>query len=171
MLEKLHKYEKLWLKYITECGCNIDTAKDILQEFYIKMMNKEDYSYDEDSPNFYGCYVVLRNMVFDLKRKEKKIQFVELDYLIEAEDEGYIEDDFDLKVKAISKWLEHNSIDFTKEYIEYNRDILTKVWYKEIYQAIFESGISMLQFSKDTGIRYDTVRVTVKNIKEQIKNQ
>jgi len=119
MLSKLFKYQRLWIGYVLDLGCNLDTAKDIVQEFYIKMQHK-DYFYDENSPNFYGCYVVLRNMVFDLKRKEKQVEFLELEYLPEAEVEEYTEPNYDEKIKAISNWLESNYIDHNAEELDYD---------------------------------------------------
>lgn len=151
-------------------GCNIDTAKDIVQEFYIKMVDK-DYSYDEDSPNFYGCYVILRNMVFDLKRKEKNVELLDLDYLPESEYEEYVEDNYDDKIEAIHKWLESNYIDYKVDDINYDIDVLKKVYYKTIYEEVFENGKKITQLSKETGISYYSLYNTIKHIKKQIKEQ
>ena len=151
-------------------GCNIDTAKDIVQEFYIKMVDK-DYSYDEDSPNFYGCYVILRNMVFDLKRKEKNVELLDLDYLPESEYEEYVEDNYDDKIGAIYKWLESNYIDYKVDDINYDIDVLKKVYYKTIYEEVFENGKKITQLSKETGISYYSLYNTIKHIKKQIKEQ
>lgn len=167
MLNKLYKYQRLWIGYVMDLGCNIDTAKDIVQEFYIKMVDK-DYSYDEDSPNFYGCYVILRNMVFDLKRKEKNVELLDLDYLPESEDEEYIEDNYDDKIEAIHKWLESNSIEYKVDTVDYDIEILRKVYYKTIYEEIFENGKKITQLSKETGISYYSLYNTIKHIKKQI---
>jgi hypothetical protein len=167
MLSKLFKYHRLWIGYVLELGCNIDTAKDIVQEFYIKMQDK-DYSYNEDSPNFYGCYVILRNMVFDLKRKEKNIEFLDLDHLPEMEDEEYIEDNKYDKVKAITTWLESNSINYQEDTVDYDSDVLKKLYYKTIYEEVFENGKKITQLSRETGISYYSLYNTVKHIKKQI---
>jgi len=170
MLSKLYKYQRLWIGYVMNLGCNIDTAKDIVQEFYIKMVDK-DYSYDEDSPNFYGCYVILRNMVFDLKRKEKNVELLDLDYLPESEYEEYVEDNYDDKIEAIHKWLESNYIDYKVDDINYDIDVLKKVYYKTIYEEVFENGKKITQLSKETGISYYSLYNTIKHIKKQIKEQ
>jgi len=167
MLSKLYKYQRLWIGYVMNLGCNIDTAKDIVQEFYIKMVDK-DYSYDEDSPNFYGCYVILRNMVFDLKRKEKNVELLDLDYLPESEYEEYVEDNYDDKIEAIHKWLESNYIDYKVDDINYDIDVLKKVYYKTIYEEVFENGKKITQLSKETGISYYSLYNTIKHIKKQI---
>src|SRR5210317_1781819 len=164
MLSKLYKYQRLWIGYVMDLGCNIDTAKDIVQEFYIKMIGK-DYSYDENSPNFYGCYVVLRNMVFDLKRKEKQVEFLELEYFPEAEVEEYTEPNYDEKIKAISNWLESNYIDHNAEELDYDSEILKKIYYKTIYEEVFENGKKIAQLSRETGISYYSLYNTVRHIK------
>ena len=167
MLSKLFKYQRLWIGYVLDLGCNLDTAKDIVQEFYIKMQDK-DYFYDENSPNFYGCYVVLRNMVFDLKRKEKQVEFLELEYLPEAEVEEYTEPNYDDKIKAISNWLESNYIDHNAEELDYDSEVLKKIYYKTIYEEVFENGKKITQLSRETGISYYSLYNTVRHIKKQI---
>jgi hypothetical protein len=167
MLSRVFKYHRLWIGYVLELGCNIDTAKDIVQEFYIKMKDK-DYSYDENSPNFYGCYVILRNMVFDIKRKEKNIELVDLEYLPEIEDEEYIEDNKYDKVRAITKWLESNSINYQDDDLDYDNQVLKKLYYKTIYEEIFENGKKITQLSRETGISYYSLYNTIKHIKKQI---
>jgi len=167
MLSKLYKYQRLWIGYVMDLGCNIDTAKDIVQEFYIKMIDK-DYSYDDNSPNFYGCYVILRNMVFDLKRKEKKIELVDLDYLPESVDEEYTEPNNVHKLEAITKWLESNYIDYDGEDLDYDSEVLKKIYYKTIYEEVFENGKKIAQLSRETGISYYSLYNTVKHIKKQI---
>jgi len=167
MLSKLFKYQRLWIGYVLDLGCNIDTAKDIVQEFYLKMQHK-DYFYDENSPNFYGCYVVLRNMVFDLKRKEKQVEFLELEYLPEAEVEEYTEPNYDDKIKAISNWLESNYINHNAEEIDYDSEVLKKIYYKTIYEEVFENGKKITHLSRETGISYYSLYNTVRHIKKQI---
>lgn len=166
-MNNLYKYQRLWIKYVLDLGCNIDTAKDIVQEFYIKMIGK-DYSYDDNSPNFYGCYVVLRNMVFDLKRKEKQVELVDLEYLQETEVEEYTEVDCEKKIKAISDWLESNYIDHNADDFDYDSEALKKIYYKTIYEEIFENGKKITQLSRETGISYYSLYNTVRHIKKQI---
>jgi DNA-directed RNA polymerase specialized sigma24 family protein len=76
MLQILSRYHDMFVGYVLSFGVNPDTAKDIVQEFYLKL-----YDYDKDimigeEINFYFVYLVLRNMVFDLKKKEKRFYFI-----------------------------------------------------------------------------------------------
>jgi len=91
MLQILSRHHDLWLAYVISFTVNLDTAQDIVQELYLKM-----HDYDKDimigeKINFYFVYLVLRNMVFDLKKKEKRFYFTE--DLPALEDEEYFEID------------------------------------------------------------------------------
>lgn len=168
MTSKLYKYDRLWVGYVLNLGCNIDTAKDIVQEFYVKMhLSKSDYLFDEDQPNFYGCYLILRNMVYDLKRKEKNFSLVSDENIPEIEGDDYEENDsFHKKYNALNEWLSRNEI---PSELEYSQDWLKKLYLRTIYDAIFEDGKKITELSKETGIRYDTLRYAVLVIKKQIK--
>ena len=70
MLKILSRYHDMFVGYVLGFGVNPDTAQDIVQEFYLKMHDyKKDIMIGEEI-NFYFVYLVLRNMVFDLKKKE-----------------------------------------------------------------------------------------------------
>lgn len=170
MIDKLYKYERLWIGYVKDNGCNLDTAKDIVQEFYIKMhLSNADYLYENDQPNFYGCYLILRNMVIDLKRKEKKYSLISDENIPEVEDTQYTEDySVDKKYSALNNWLDRNTLNVKDGKIDYTQDLLKKLYLRTIYDAIFENGKTMTQLSKETGIKYDTIRYAVLVIKRQI---
>lgn len=171
MTSKLFKYNRLWISYVLNLGCNLDTAKDIVQEFYVKMhISKSDYLFDDEEPNFYGCYLILRNMVYDLKRKEKNFSLVSDENIPEVEDDNYNEDDSEYnKHLALKKWLDNNHLPYEDETFKYTQDVLKKLYLRTIYDAIFENGYKITELSKETGIKYDTLRYAVLVIKKQIK--
>jgi hypothetical protein len=173
MIKKLYKYDRMWVGYVKDLGVNIDTARDIVQEFYLKMNEFEDeYFYVKDKPNYYGCYVILRNMVFDLKRKEKKINLVELDYLDDEAEEEKFYDESDDKINALVTWAGKNQV--TNKILNnknYNVEDLKKLYYKTIYEEIFDNGKKISVFSRETGISYYSLYNTVRLIKEEIKNE
>lgn len=171
MTSKLFKYDRLWVGYVLNLGCNIDTAKDIVQEFYVKLhLSKSDYLFDENQPNFYGCYLILRNMVIDLKRKEKKYSLISDENIPEVKEESYTPDDTDYdKYNALNKWLDENHIPVKNGKVEYSQDLLKKLYLRTIYDAIFENGMKITELSKETGIKYDTLRYATLVIKRQIK--
>ena len=171
MTSKLHKYQRLWVGYVLDLGCNIETAKDIVQEFYVKMhLTKSDYLYNDDEPNFFGCYLILRNMVFDLKRKEKKYSIISDENITDSIDEDYIESqELDDKYNALNEWLNKNTLSIESGVFEYDSDVLRKIYYKTIFEEIFYNNKKISVLSRETGISYYSLYNTVKRIKEQIK--
>ena len=170
MLEILYKYDRLWVKYVLELGCNIDTAKDIVQEFYLKMHQIDaDYTFNKDEPNFYGCYVVLRNMVFDLKRKEKNLMLVDEDNIAEEYEEEYSENDVMDKIKCVFEWLKENDADLDDKNLNY-KDI-KKIYFSSIFKEVFLNKKKISVFSRELNISYDSLYHTVQLIKKEITNK
>lgn len=169
MLEILHKYDRLWIKYVLELGCNIDTAKDVVQEFYLKMYEKDtDYTFNKDEPNFYGCYVILRNMVFDLKRKEKRFIFETEESIKESIKEDYNENDVIEKIECVFEWLREN--DVALDSIRNSSD-MKKLYFSQIFQDVFLNKVSISALSRESNIGYYSLYNTVQLIKEEIKEK
>ena len=82
-LEKIFKKNNQWIEIVQSFGCNRDTSQDIVQEMYIKVQKRlekgTDIQYSEDDINYYYIFKVLRSLFLDLKRKESKVEIVELD--------------------------------------------------------------------------------------------
>ena len=170
MLEILHKYDRLWIKYVLELGCNIDTAKDVVQEFYLKMYEKDaDYLFNKDEPNFYGCYVILRNMVFDLKRKEKRFIFETEDSIKENSEEIYSENEVIEKIECVFEWIKENDIDLDSSIK--NASDMKKLYFSQIFQDIFLNKVSISALSRESNIGYYSLYNTVQLIKEEIKQK
>ena len=163
-------------------GCNPDTADDLISEMYVKVYNyikntNSDIAYDGDDVNIYFIYITLRNMFYDLKRKEKRNQFVD-DYdftqIEEVEEYPYIsEDDFE-KHCAIIDWFEDNDFFELSEkedsLLEYDRQKLSKYYLRKIFEEVFFKQQKVTELSRNTNITYWTLRNTIKIIKKQIKN-
>ena len=163
MLQVLSRHHDLWLSYVLSFGVNPDTAKDIVQEFYLKM---HDYNKDimtNDDVNFYFVYLVLRNMVFDLKRKEKKFYFTE--EIPSIEEEEYTETDTS-KSEYITKWIKENSLD---EINFENADDLKYIYHAYIFNQVILEKKSIKQLERETTITYHSLRNTVQIIKNEIK--
>lgn len=170
MLEILHKYDRLWIKYVLELGCNIDTAKDVVQEFYLKMHEKDaDYTFNDDQPNFYGCYVILRNMVFDLKRKEKRFIFETEDSIKESSEEVYSESEVLNKIECVFDWIKENDIDLNSSIR--NASDMKKLYFSQIFQDIFLNNVSISALSRESNIGYFSLRNTVQLIKKEIQEK
>ena len=82
-LEKIFEKNNQWIEIVQSFGCNRDTSQDIVQEMYIKVQKRlekgTDIQYSEDDINYYYIFKVLRSLFLDLKRKESKVEIVELD--------------------------------------------------------------------------------------------
>lgn len=169
MLEILHKYDRLWIKYVLELGCNIDTAKDVVQEFYLKMYEKNaDYLFNKDEPNFYGCYVILRNMVFDLKRKEKRFIFETEESIKDGSEEVYSESEVIEKIECVFEWLREN--DVALDNIRNSSD-MKKLYFSQIFQDVFLNKVSISSLSRESNIGYYSLYNTVQLIKEEIQKK
>lgn len=182
MAKELHilgERHDVWITYVMSFGCNYDTSEDIVMEMYIKVQdyinrtgNKILYN-DKDEPNYFFVYVTLKNMVFDLKRKEKNIHIDTIDnYEISAEETYYVEPmDLD-KFRVIEDYLlDDDYIDLCTNSVQYNPAKFGKFYKRKIFEEIFIKGVSISQFSRDTGITYYSVYNTIKNIKKELKNE
>ena len=83
IIKELYKKQDLWLRYLKSWGCNPDTAKDLVQEMYIKIdvyvkKYNKNIMYNETEVNYFFVYTTLYKMFLDLKRKEKKVTLYQL---------------------------------------------------------------------------------------------
>lgn len=164
MLHILARHNDLWLSYVLSFKVNIDTAKDIVQEFYLKMSNFTGDLMIGEKINFYFVYLVLRNMVFDLKKKEKRFYFTEQLPAIEAEE--YIETDTS-KSQYITKWLNEHNIDALNLQ---DTDNLKKTYAACVFNEVILENKSIAELSRETTISYYSLYNTVKIIKNEIKH-
>jgi DNA-directed RNA polymerase specialized sigma24 family protein len=164
MLHLLSKHHNLWINYVLKFNVNIDTAQDIVQEFYLKMSNYQKDIMIGEKINFYFVYLVLRNMVFDLKKKEKRFHFTE--EIPHIEEEEYIETDT-LKSQYITKWINDNTL----QKINYeNIEDLEDIYHATIFNEVMLEKKSMKQLSRELCLSYESIRHTIKIIKNEIKD-
>jgi len=179
VLTEVFKKHNTWLDIVTSFSVNKDTAADIVSEMYINVQGhlERDSSsilYNNDEVNYYFIYIVLRNLVYDLKRKEKNVSFTNLDGLSENEDQDYIETpDLFSKIKAINDWYEN------AEYLEmlenetmldnFSSDKMHLYYLRRIFKEVYIDGKKLAKFSRESKITYWSLRNTLKIIKNQIK--
>lgn len=164
MLQILSRHHDLWLAYVISFTVNPDTAKDIVQEFYLKMSDYDKDIMIGEKINFYFVYLVLRNMVFDLKKKEKRFYFTE--DLPALEDEEYFEID-NTKSEHITRWLNNHNLD---ELDLDNTQNLKNIYNACVFNEVFIEGKSIAALSRETTISYYSLYNTVKIIKNEIKH-
>ena len=177
---ELVKHERIWHNYLKSWGCNIDTAKDLIQEMYIQIdtyLKKHNKSimYNEKEINFYFVYLTLYNMFRNLKRAEKRVKVVSLDNLdyLPAE-ESYNEVDDLNNYRAIQEWFLHDDyLELTDlnnpKLEEYDKTKMFNFYQRKVFEEVFLNNKSISQLSRDTNISYYSLYNTVKNIRQQIK--
>jgi hypothetical protein len=180
VITEIHKKHSNWLEIVESFKVNKDTAKDIVSEMYIKVQTyvqnkKADILYNDNEINYYFIYLTLRNLVFDLKRAEKKVTYTDFNELqLEQLDIEYVEkkDNFD-KLQAIVNWYEN------PEYLEmlenetmldnFSSDKMHIYYLRRIFKEVYIDGKKLAKFSRESKITYWSLRNTLKIIKNQIR--
>lgn len=182
VITEIYKKHKTWLEIVESFNVNSDTAKDIVSEMYIKVQtyieNKNaDIYYNGSEINYYFIYLTLRNLVYDLKRAEKKISFIEFsqneidDIELEYKE---LPDNFK-KLESIIQWYEN------PEYLEmlenetklenFSSDKMHIYYLRRIFKEVYLDGKKLAKFSRESKITYWSLRNTLKIIKNQIRNE
>tara|TARA_R110000803_G_scaffold122082_1_gene190103 strand:- start:1560 stop:2177 length:618 start_codon:yes stop_codon:yes gene_type:complete len=190
ILELLYKKHNDWLNITESFGVNSETAKDIVSELYYKIKelsnsNKDcSIMFNDNEVNYYFIYVTLRNLAFDLKRKEKNISIISLDskYMSHLSDEMEFQDwdkkesnesDLFLKHKVISDWYENDKylqmLEEANLLENYSKDKMKVYYMRRIFKEVFLDKTKVSELSRNTNITYWSLRNTIKNIKKQIK--
>ena len=82
-LSEIFKKHKIWIDIVCTFGCNKETAKDIVQEMYIKIdkkiKNGLDINFGNNDYNYYYIFKTLKTLFLDLKRNESKVKIVDID--------------------------------------------------------------------------------------------
>ncbi len=188
ILELLYKKHNDWLNITESFGVNSDTAKDIVSELYLKIKelqksNKDcSIMFNDNEVNYYFIYVTLRNLVFDLKRKEKNVSLISLDQRTDlSEDIEYNkwsdkerdESDLYLKHKVISDWYEDDKylqmLEDANLLENFSKDKMKVYYMRRIFKEVFLDNTKVSKLSRDTNITYWSLRNTIRNIKKQIK--
>lgn len=179
-INQIYNKHQTWVDIVKTFGVNEETAKDIVSEMYIRCLkhidNGKSILYENGEVNYYFIFLTLRNLVYDLKREEKKIRFTSLDSLESREVEPYTEDTnvFE-KHKTITEWLEHpDFLDLIKDdsFInEFTKDKMQIYYLRRIFEKVFIEGKKIAKLSRDSKITYWSLRNTIKIIKKQIKRE
>tara|TARA_R110000851_G_scaffold237247_2_gene390098 strand:+ start:684 stop:1142 length:459 start_codon:yes stop_codon:yes gene_type:complete len=138
--------------------------------------------YNNDEVNYYFIYVTIRNLVFDLKRREKNVKFVSLDTREDLSEDveykewynqEYNENDEYLKHKVISDWYENDKylqmLEDANLLDNFSQDKMKVYYMRRIFKEVFLDKTKVSVLSRNTNITYWSLRNTIKNIKKQIK--
>lgn len=151
-LEKIFEKNTQWIDIVKSFGCNRDTSQDIVQEMYFKVQKRlekgTDIQYSEDDINYYYIFKVLRSLFLDLKRKESKVQIVELGEIENCELDINYEDAYEAVAEEIN----------------------TLFWYDRKVYEIIDGGKSISELSRQTNISYYSLYNTYKKVKNKLKH-
>ena len=153
-LKVLYKKHNVWIDIVKSFGCNKDTAEDIVQEMYIKIKKSLDkgldISYGEKDYNYYYIFLTLKTLFFDLKKKESKVEFCEINYI-----DNFISDSI--------------YFDYDINYLKVNKELDKMHWYDKKVYLIIEGGESIAELSRKTHIKYYSLYNTYHKVKEKLK--
>ena len=155
-LKKIYEKHDDWVAVVKAMGCNEDTAKDLVSEMYIKIHIKLqdglDIVYEENDVNYYYIFKTLRSLFLDLKRKEKRVTFVDPDVLL----------------RVVSK---DDNVPFREVYEKIQEELDNIHWYdRRVYEYI-DDGWSIQKLSDQANISYWRLRNTYNRVKKNLKNK
>ncbi len=158
MLEKLAVHHTLWIKMLVNMGCNVETAKDLVQDMYIRLHNlvkDPDKIMYGDDVNRYYVWTTLRNMYFSYLRKSNKSIFYRMLENDEVEQFDYND-------------IEDNAF----EGITNKIDIITSTWTtydKRLFELYFMQGLSLRAISKGSKIGLTSIHNSILNYKDILR--
>jgi DNA-directed RNA polymerase specialized sigma24 family protein len=154
MLNKIYKDHKKWINTTKKMGCTQEEAEDIVGEMYCiigKMLNNGlDISYG-DEVNYYYIYMTLRTTFLQMKNRQKKMNNVSLDFVLELEEEQYI--NFDEENEKIEQALEKLH------------------WYDRKVYNLLQDDYSIRELAEKTNITYHSLYNTFRKVKAELKKE
>lgn len=151
-IEHIAKSHKDWIRIAVHCGADSILADDIVQEFYLKLMdiqskegNLERLSYNGDMNRVYA-FSMINNFVISHFRKKKNVQFIPAMHERPTEDilDEQAWETLMVKVEAIIK---------------------AQHWYdRELFNLYMNSGKSMRQLAVETQINLHNINNTIQKV-------
>jgi RNA polymerase sigma factor (sigma-70 family) len=154
MLEKLAVHHELWIKMLVNLGCDIDVAKDLVQDMYLRMhrlVKDEKRIMYKDDVNRYFVWITLRNLYYSyLKDKRNSIfyEILENDEVVQSEYDIAEDDAFENIMTQINEIIS----DWT-------------VYDKRLFELYFIQGLSLRAISKGAKIGLTSIHNSILNQK------
>jgi len=153
-IEDIYKKHKIWVDIVCSFGCNKSTAEDIVSEMYIKIYKKLKeglvIEYGKNDYNYYYIFKTLKSLFYDLKRKEKNIKIID--------------------IAEIKNTSEDYNIRYNESYTIIQNELKNMYWYNRKVYEIIESGESIAELSRKSGIAYHSLYNTYIKVKKTLKN-
>lgn len=158
MLEKLAVHHILWIKMLVNLGCDVEDAKDLVQDMYIRLhdlvKDPKKIMYGDDVNRFY-VFITLRNMYFSSLKKKRNNIFYEL------------RDNDDLELSDYN-----SSEDDAFVFISSKIDSITSKWEiydKRLFELYFIQGLSLRAISKGSRIGLTSIHTSILNYKRILR--
>jgi len=154
MLEKLAVHHELWIKMLVNLGCDIDVAKDLVQDMYLRMhrlVKDEKRIMYKDDVNRYFVWITLRNLYYSyLKDKRNSIfyEILENDEVVQSEYDVAEDDAFENIMTQINEIISDWS-----------------VYDKRLFELYFIQGLSLRAISKGAKIGLTSIHNSILNQK------
>ena len=168
ILDKLAKHNELWLKMLINLGADVDEAKDLVQDMYLKVYdhpNNYNIGYGDNDVNKYYVYHILRSLFIDKIRKNKRNVIVPLDFPIED-----LDVDYDYEKDEYLNNLTDKIRDYIYKWDGYNKRLL------ELYfgfqtnkdNTTIQEVVTQRQLARETGISLSSIHNSIANIKTNL---
>jgi DNA-directed RNA polymerase specialized sigma24 family protein len=159
-IEDISKRNEEWLRIAVYCGATQGEAKDIVQDMYLKLCEKQAEEGDlcsityEDKINMVYMFSILNNAVISLRRKKTEDRFILNYHDTQEETEGINEIKFNALTEKIYKTLEELH------------------WYdRKLFMIYINSGNSIRALASKTGISRTSINNTLQNVKQIIRDK
>jgi DNA-directed RNA polymerase specialized sigma24 family protein len=151
-MEKIFKKNNDWIDICKSFGLDEPTAQDLVQEMYIKIQLKLedglDISYGKTDVNTFYIFKTLRNLFYDLKRKGKNI----------------------IRVGTETLKAKEGDVDYSAKYKLVQAELEKMYWYDRKVFDIINSGESIAELSRKSGIQYYSLYNTYRKVKKRLKD-
>jgi len=152
-----------WIKTVIYFGCDKETAEDIVQEMYIKLIksiksNGLDIMYNKNEINYYYIYKTLKSLFIDLKRKEKNITIYSIDEVRSENNE-----------KRINIQSYTTDINYDEAYEKIQNELSRMYWYNRKVFEIINGQESIAELSRISKIPYYSLYNTYNKVKSKLK--
>jgi len=131
-------------------------ADDIIQDLYVKLLvlNNIDRYETNDEPNMSAVFVIIRNLIFDNRKKESKYIQKELYDFCEIEEPN----EKQILFESLLNEIEDMSED-------------TEWFEKTVLRYYVDDGHTIRSLAKDTGLSFATIQPIVHNFKIKCKEK
>ena len=156
VIEKIYNRHNEWVFMVCKYGCNKDTAEDIVQEMYLRLIvylrkTGADIMYGDDI-NIYFVAKTLKSIFLDKIRRQKRRP----ETTSEMKDCNFAQED---------------DVNFTDAYTKIQESLKEMYWFDKKVFDIIESGVKISELSKKTTIPYYTIYNTYKKVKDELKEK